>query len=65
MEDREWILSVHRWMDIQRLGDVACIDVKSTSVKGGHLFYIQHKRRNSFDFVESHDSDEDLVSYVH
>ena len=52
-------------MNIQRLGDVAFTDVSSTSVKGGHLFYIQHKRRNNFDFVESHDSDEDLVSYVH
>ena len=65
MKDREWILSVHRWMNIQQLGDVACTDVKSTLVKGGHLFYIQHKRRNGFDFVEFHDSDEDLVSYVH
>ena len=52
-------------MNIQWLGDVACTDVKSTSVKGGHLFYIQHKRRNGFDFVEFHDSEDDLVSYVH
>ena len=65
MEDRGWILDVHRWMKIQLLGDVACTDVESTSVKGGHLFYIQHKRRNSSDFVESHDFDEDLVSYFH
>ena len=26
---------------------------------------VQHKRRGSFDFVEFHDSDEDLDGYAH
>ena len=52
-------------MNIQQLGEVACADVESTRVKDGHLFHIQHKRRNNTDFVEFHDSEDDLVSYSH
>ena len=65
MEDREWILSVQRWMNIQRLGDVPvqmssqlqsrAATCSTSSTKEGTVFY----------FVESHDSNEDLVSYVH
>ena len=62
MEDKEWILNVHRWMNIQQLGDVDCTDVQSTRVKGGHLFCIQHKIRDNADFVELHDSEDDLIS---
>ena len=52
-------------MNIQRISDVASTDVKSTSVKGGHLCPVQHKRRGSFDFAEFHDFDEDLDGYAH
>ena len=65
MEDKEWILNVHRWMNIKKLGEMACADVESTRVKDGHLFQIRHKRRNNTDFVELHDSEDDLVSYYH
>ena len=49
-------------MNIQQLGEVAYADVESIRVKDGHLFCIQHKRRNNVDFVELHDSEDDLVS---
>ena len=62
MEDQEWILNVHRWMNIQQSSEVSCADVESIRVKDGHLFCIQHKRRNNADFVELHDSEDDLVS---
>ena len=62
MEDQEWILNVHRWMNIQQSDEVACADVESIRVKGGHPFCIQHKRRNNADFVELHDPEDDFVS---
>jgi hypothetical protein len=59
-ENQEWILNVHRWMNIQQSGEVAYADVESSKAKCGHLFCVQHKRRRNADFVEPHDFEYDL-----
>ena len=48
-------------MNIQQSDEVACADVESNRVKGGHPFCIQHKTRKNTDFVELHDPEDDFI----